>query len=146
MVIYKTVYDKLLSELPEFPPEVGGILGSSEDVVVQYWIDKGVGSSECKICSYTPDTREMNKKISEWYDNGIAFEGIFHTHFWGNASLSEGDIVYIRKIMNHMPKSIEKLYFPIITMPERKIHVYVAIKGTEVTIKEGICQFKEDET
>lgn len=146
MKIYRAIYEKLLSELPEYPPEVGGILGSSKDVIVQYWLDKGIGSSEQKICSYTPDTQEMNRKISEWYDNEIAFEGIFHVHFGSNAGLSEGDITYIKQIMNHMPEAVDKLYFPIITMPERKIHVYVAIKGIEVTIKEEICQIKENES
>ncbi|MDO4324732.1 MAG: hypothetical protein Q4E24_01645 [bacterium] len=144
MQIYKSLYEKLLSELPVCPPEVGGILGTNQDVVIQYWLDKGIESSEYKICSYIPDTQKMNKKISEWCDGGITFAGIFHTHFWGNFTLSKGDIAYIRKIMNHMPETIEKLYFPIITMPERKLHVYVAIKGIEVIIKEEICQVKED--
>lgn len=139
------VYEKVLLQLPEYPPEIGGIFGERQGVIDLYWVDRGINNKGRKCCSYEPNTQMLNKMIERWNEKGIAFAGIFHTHFWGNKSLSEGDIQYIRKIMIHMPETIEKLYFPIITMPEKEMFAYVAIKDNEIIIKQDVCEFMEDE-
>lgn len=61
----------------------------------------------------------------------ITFYGIFHTHFFGVNTLSIGDKNYIESIMKSMPISIEKLFFPIVVMPQKEIAGYEAQKEVE---------------
>lgn len=61
---------------------------------------------------------------------------MFHTHFYGVETLSEGDRRYIKDIMHAIPSWKQKLYFPIIVLPERKIKSYVCVRyNSEVCIK-----------
>ena len=55
--------------------------------------------------------------------------GMFHVHFGGTESLSEGDKEYIVRIMEVMPKKIGCLYFPVVVMPERKVVAYKAVRN-----------------
>lgn len=121
--------------VPNHPPEVGGILGKdSNDIISEVYFDKGKNNG--KQCSYVPDTDILNQQILEWKRKNIAFAGIFHTHFFGVETLSEGDIKYINKIMLAMPKQVKYLWFPIVVLPQRKIIAYIAHReNTNVIIE-----------
>lgn len=138
MIILENVFHELVQQLPEHPPEVGGLLGSTENVIDYYWIDQGLENRK-KICCYEPNVLTMNQIIEEWEKRKIEFQGIFHVHFWDNSNLSEGDLVYIKTIMKNMPDRIKQLYFPIITMPGKKLFVYVA---TREKVKKERCEFR----
>ena len=49
-----------------------------------------------------------------------------HAHFHDVATLSEGDKVYIKKILEAMPPELATLYFPIIVLPKRELVSYRA--------------------
>lgn len=119
MNVLKKVYMGIVSSQNMVPPESGGIIGSKDGIVTVYVNDKGV-QNETIMCGYFPDVNFLNEIILEWQNNGIKFMGIYHTHFFGVNTLSDGDKEYIQNIMKSMPKGMI-LYFPIVLMPEKTI-------------------------
>jgi hypothetical protein len=100
----ESVMGEILKKLPCEPPEIGGILGGKNGVVTCHVLDYGkTGGSPC---SYTPNIAYLNRKIEEWFKDGIEFMGIFHVHFGGAESLSPGDKLYIGQILEAMPEEI----------------------------------------
>lgn len=135
MNIYKKVFREIINNVPSTPPEIGGILGEHNNVVSHVKFDCGLMYTGKKKCGYMPDTKKLNKYIEGWQREGINFCGIFHTHFYGVETLSDGDINYIKKNMNALPEGTDCLYFPIVILPKRKIKVYSAFrKNTHITI------------
>ena len=134
MNILRNTRDYILNTVPSAPPETGGILGSVDNTICECVFDKS--RSVHKGCFYTPNVTFLNGIIEKWQQKGITFQGIFHTHFWGVDTLSDGDIAYITTIMQAMPSSIGKLYFPIVVLPEKKIVSYLAMQnGDAIKIK-----------
>jgi hypothetical protein len=104
--ITRDVYDQLLRDCPDVPPEVGGILGGHGDVVSTFALD-APGNPDANN-QYAPDTGRLNSIISGWADRGVDFYGIFHTHFPYGYYLSPEDEVYIRQILSAMPGRIRR--------------------------------------
>lgn len=136
MKIYREIFEKIISNLPERTPEIGGILGkNSDNIICETVVDIGM-ANRSKQCSYVPNVEKLNEKIKDWNKQDIEFVGIFHTHFWNVETLSDGDKKYIIEIMSAMPKEIKYLYFPIVVIPECKIIPYIAyIENEKITIK-----------
>lgn len=130
MEITQKVLDEMKEQLPERLPETGGIIGGTSNRITECWIEHASLLREGVPCSYAPNVEKINAKIQEWQENGIQFLGMFHTHYFGVDSLSEGDVKYIRNIMNQMPEEIKCLYFPLFVFPEKKLILYLAKKGT----------------
>jgi hypothetical protein len=126
LIVEERVYRLITESAKESDTEIGGILGGDGHVINRCCIDKGKGV-KCK-CSYIPDVIYLNRVIADWAKDNIMFMGIYHTHFFNVATLSDGDISYIEKIVNAMPDYIEKVYFPVISLPELIFTVYVARK------------------
>lgn len=134
MKILTHVYQYICNSVPSAPPEIGGILGSMDGVVCKCQIDSGRPKS-CG-CSYSPNVDILNNTINSWQKEGILFHGIFHTHFFGVRTLSDGDIAYIDAILHAMPVYIHELYFPIVVLPEKQMVPYLARRsGKTVDIK-----------
>ena len=133
----EAVIDSIRQGVSNIPPESGGLLGGRNDVVTNICLDKGILGKH--PCSYTPDTRFLNQKINQWAETGIQFMGMFHVHFGGTESLSEGDKEYIVRIMEVMPKKIGCLYFPVVVMPERKVVAYKAVRNNEKVVIKRDC-------
>ena len=134
MYIVKDVYQYICNSVPSVPPEIGGILGSMDGVICKCQIDLGHPKS-CG-CFYSPNVDILNRTINSWKKDGIHFNGLFHTHFFGVQTLSDGDIAYINTIMHAMPSYIHKLYFPIVVLPEKRMVPYLATRnGKTVDIK-----------
>ena len=142
MKILQQVYDAIILQLPEKPPEIGGILGGIDGVVTEYVIDKVALSDDRKCCSYEPNINYLNSKIQKWEENEIKFMGIFHTHFGGSSNLSSGDKEYIRNIMNDMPAGVDCLWFPIAVLPERKFISYKVERGVRIKISKDEIKLK----
>ena len=138
MKMIKSIYNRIIDEQKSIPPETGGIIGGSSDVVSIYEYDEGIQSD--KMCSYIPNIKLLNEVIKKWQNEDILFMGIYHVHFWNVETLSKGDSVYIEKIIRNMPEKIGKLYFPIVVMPKRHMVVYTAkiVSGKVVVDKEEI--------
>jgi len=133
MTIKKAVIAELESYISDTPPESGGILGFKDknDVISEIAFDL---SPETYSCCYRPNVEYLNQLISEWETNSIEFAGMFHTHFFGIKTLSEADIIYIELIMNAMPPEINRLYFPVYVLPDRKLIAYIADRKNEPLI------------
>ena len=135
MQMCRSVFDEIVNIMIDKPPEIGGIIGGDKDIVKKHYLDSGVTSD--RACSYTPNVSLLNAVIFEWATEGIQFMGIYHTHFFGVQTLSEGDIRYINKILYSMPIEIELLYFPLIVFPSRFVVCYKAIKKSDIV---EICE------
>lgn len=134
MNILEDIYQYICNSVPSIPPEIGGILGSVDGVVCKCQIDPGHPQS-CG-CFYSPNVDILNKILNSWQRDGILFFGIFHTHFFGVQTLSDGDIAYINAILQAMPSYIHELYFPVVVLPEKRMIPYLATRnGKTVDIK-----------
>ena len=87
-----SLMEEIVSAAPSQPPEIGGILGGTNQVVSLYALDKGIVGGA--MCSYTPDVMQLNHQIQRWAEDRIEFMGMFHVHFGGAATLSPGDRRY----------------------------------------------------
>lgn len=115
MKITAFVYEKLIS-MPNVPPESGGII----DTVVfdsGYRVDGGG--------TYCLNITFLNQMVNKWFENGIAFYGMFHSHAIMWDCLSREDRIYITQIMQAMPKAIDTLLFPLV-FPKKEIKFYCA--------------------
>lgn len=136
MYIKKVIYDKILNSITPAPPEMGGIIGGTYNVITEFESDKGVN---CYPGCYTPDTKKLNGVIQRWEKAKVQFYGIFHSHLHNQETLSEEDLKYIKRILSSMPDRIAYLYFPLI-MDGNKIVPYranITTYGLEV-IRERI--------
>ena len=135
MNICTETYNLIINNVGNVPPESGGILGGQNRIINHVVFDPGMNQS--KWCSYTPNVKMMNKTIERWFTDGIDFQGIFHTHFFGVDTLSPGDKEYIALIMKCMPPFVKHLYFPLVVLPERRMVVYKAIqRAGQLTIEQ----------
>lgn len=128
MKIAQGIYNRILSKMPAVPPETGGIIGSVDDIICTAVFD--MKNTETKSAVYVPDIYFLNKCISEWAENNIQFEGIFHSHPCGQNCLSDADKEYIFEIMRGLPENINRLYFPIV-FPNQKIISFRAEKSDD---------------
>lgn len=143
MRIKKSVIDIINDSVTGLAQETGGILGSSDNILIDEIVMDIVDSENTRPCSYFPNVDFLNQNIQSWKKKGIAFKGIFHTHFVGVKTLSQGDREYIRAIMNAMPLSVDSLYFPVFVLPNRVLIGYrakkrngkIEISGEEIFIE-----------
>lgn len=126
MKITKEVIRFIFQDITSTPPEIGGVLGSTKEVIDHVVKDKGIPGNIS--CCYTPNVEFLNQVIKEWQNAKIEFKGIFHSHYFGVDTLSQGDYRYIKTIMKSMPLNIDSLYFPVAVMPKRELVVYNAYK------------------
>lgn len=139
MKIARKLLYEIMAGLPKQLPETGGIIGGKDEIVTEYWLDSY--NDNKSLCRYIPNVNEMNCIIKEWTSRKIEFLGMFHTHYFGVKTLSEGDLIYIKSIIRAMPECIEHLYFPLFVFPEEIMVLYVAYKKTEVISEVGYEQF-----
>lgn len=144
MIISKDTYIDIIRTIKPDPPETGGILGGKNNIVTEFFPDKGIPSQ--KMCSYYPNVYLLNQTIKRWQLRNVEFMGIFHLHFWGVDTLSEGDEKYIKRIMKYMPEDIDNLYFPIIVVPQYEMVCYVAkrISGECYISRDELCIQEND--
>lgn len=95
MKMVKSVYKKILDNVPTHMPETGGMLGGQDGTVTKVVFDDGK-DDDFRRCHYTPNVTMLNSCLVEWSESGIEFYGLFHTHFYGVSSLSKGDEIYIK--------------------------------------------------
>ena len=140
MRITKRTYESIVCYPRDVPPETGGIIGSRKGDGIDTFVgDPGRESSYG--CSYVPDTSFLNAKLEEWLLEGILFAGMVHVHFHGVRTLSEGDKVYIKRILESMPRELQTLYFPLIVLPKRELVPYRAfLQDGELSVEEDMLE------
>lgn len=130
MRILKSIYEEIINNVPEHMPESGG----NNNTITSVVFDEGK-QDEFRHCHYTPNVKRLNSILLEWTEKDIEFYGLFHTHFHSVSTLSEGDITYIKNILDAMSKSKKLLYFPIVVLPEKEIISYCcSMNGSELNI------------
>ena len=91
MVIKKAVLEMIADISSGMGYELGGILGSSlKGIITDVAADTPTDKVGCRF-EYRPNTALLNKQIEKWAEEGIAFAGLFHTHFSGSRTLSDAD-------------------------------------------------------
>ena len=146
MVISYSLKRQLDSNISLFPPETGGILGCRGDdgVIAHIVFDDGV-KPDSLLCEYKPNTQFLNTCIDKWFNYGIQFVGMFHTHLYDVKALSNGDIEYIRHIMRSLPPGLNSLYFPLYVLPCRELvgyRAYISDGNIKITTEEVIITKK----
>ena len=94
---------EIMSTICARPPESGGILlgpiGSND--VTDYFFD---GTAHCTYGTYTPDHLTLRRMMKEvWMPSGIDLKGFCHSHPQAYARLSDGDMLYIRRLLEVNP-------------------------------------------
>lgn len=120
MKIKESVYRRVLNEIPCVPPESGGVLGGTDDIISVYCFDMGIKSGEM---FYWPDVKFLNAVLRDWHYQGIQFYGIFHSHIEGGGALSEADMRYAMRILSSLPDKNGSLLFPVV-IPRKQILFY----------------------
>jgi len=85
------------------PAETGGILlgpiGSS--VITAFHFDQ---SASCSGVTYSPDHLTLRRMMQEaWLPAGVDMKGFVHSHPGSFDRLSEGDMIYIRRLLEKNP-------------------------------------------
>lgn len=124
MKILRKAYNSLLNDTPPLPPETGGILGGNDGIISEIFFDQNEDIHNAPAI-YVPNIGLINKTIESWERTGISFYGMFHSHYSRDRELSPGDRKYILEIMRAMPRTISRLYFPII-LPGEAVFGYHA--------------------
>ena len=138
MKIAFSALNHIEKNVSKYHHETGGILGAknSRQIITEVFLD--INEVSTHPCSYVPSVDLLNNQIAKWDSENIKFKGLFHTHFAGVKTLSEGDKSYIKKIMKAMPEDIRYLYFPIFVIPENVMVPYYAyIKDNKVIIQKN---------
>lgn len=105
--ILSNVYDEMKSFFSRSPIESGGILGIKNGILCRFFADGSTSSEE-----YRPNICVLNRVIAGWWQEGIAFAGIAHSHPNGVLQLSREDLSYAETIMAANPQ-IAALYFAV---------------------------------
>ena len=126
MKMVKSVYKKILDNVPTHMPETGGMLGGQDGTVTKVVFDDGK-DDDFRRCHYTPNVTMLNSCLVEWSESGIEFYGLFHTHFYGVSSLSKGDEIYIKKILEAMPQSKKSCSFRLLFCRIKKSYHIAAV-------------------
>lgn len=94
--------------------------------------------SESNKAIYVPDTVFLNQSIKKWFDEGIDFCGIVHSHPVGQESLSSGDLEYI-KMLYKMNPGLGKTFFPLVVNGCDMIVYAIERRDNEIVVaKESI--------
>jgi proteasome lid subunit RPN8/RPN11 len=108
-------------------PETGGILlgpiGTSD--ITDFYFDS---SAQCSSATYTPDHLTLRRKMQEqWLPSGTDFKGFCHSHPGRFDRLSEGDLHYIRRLLDKNP-DIKAFAAPIVIPKEFRLRPIVVLR------------------
>ena len=98
----KSVYNKILEILGTKKPELGGMLGVSEE---QNLITTFVFDNNARVnhVEYNPNTKFLNSVINgKWADEEISFAGFVHSHPGHFNRLSGADVEYAARICKEL--------------------------------------------
>lgn len=130
MVISKTLYERLMKEIPTVPPEIGVILGKKTNIIDYYYLDYGLAhSAEC----YVPNIDILNSVINDWARDGIQFVGFAHTHN-NIPTLSSADKEYIFEILQAVKSYRKSLLFPVIIPQQHMVCFSASIQGKDLVV------------
>ena len=127
------LYGEIIKFTNNYSREVGGFIGIKNNVIIKCWFDDEIA----KIPSFSYKPNEL--KLNHFWDicelEEIEYLGIFHSHLNKSATLSNGDINFIKNFMN-INVCVSTVFFPVI-IPGKEMRVYCAKRDAmEITICE----------
>ena len=125
--ISKHVVCQIMCTVGGNAPETGGILlgpiDSSE--ITDFYFD---ATAQCTSATYSPDHLTLRRKMREqWIPSGIDFKGFVHSHPGGFDRLSDGDLIYIRRLLDKNP-DIKAFAAPIVIPREFRLRPIVVLR------------------
>lgn len=82
MKMVKSIYTKILENVPAHMPETGGMLGGQNGIITKIVFDDGK-EDDFRRCHYTPNVVMLNDCLVEWSKSGIEFMVCFILIFTG---------------------------------------------------------------
>jgi len=121
LYIKKQVLIEIGNSIGIHRPETGGILGCSKDGVISHFLfDYNDKSTSYK---YVPSVDYLNEYMeNNWYNNGITFCGMVHSHPNNAQSLSCGDLMYAKQIIESF-NNLEHLYLLLTFVTEETVNI-----------------------
>lgn len=129
----KSVYNQILEILGTKKPELGGMLGFSEEqnLITDFVFDD---NARVNHVEYNPNTKFLNSVINgKWADEGISVAGFVHSHPGHFNRLSGADVEYAARICKEL--DMQYLVMPIVTSSADS---ETSITGFLVTRDEGV--------
>lgn len=127
--VYANVIEDISRLLGGTPYETGGLIGSSDnDVIDSFCFIEGRESSTKE---YIPNVELMQQNILKWDEQSIHFRGIIHSHL-DNQHLSVKDIEMARKIINI--NSLRRILLPVFVVKGQRLIWY------EVGVDNVLCK------
>ena len=111
--IKESVYNEIIIKLGMSKPELGGMLGWTEDQLV---IDHFVFDENARVSAveYNPDVDFLNGILhNNWDKNNVFLGGFVHSHPGNLGTLSYADVEYSKKIMEEF--DVPFMVMPIVT-------------------------------
>lgn len=106
--IKKQVLVEIGESIGKHRPETGGILGCSKEGVISHFLFDRNGKNT--TYKYVPSVDYLNEYMeNNWYNNGITFCGMVHSHPNNAQSLSAGDLIYAKQIIQNF-NNLDHLY------------------------------------
>ncbi len=130
MKMSKKVYEDIMNKIGALYPERGGIIGEKEGIICEFYYDT---QAECNNNTYIPNVNELNIILKEWYEHGIKFAGIIHSHPCCKKELSYADIEYAKRIMK--VNDMKNILFPIVLIDK-----YVKLKLFQISILGNVTE------
>jgi len=129
-------YRKMMYYICSRPAESGGILlgpvGSNE--VTDFYFDSG---GTCTGASYSPDHVTLNKLMKQkWLPAGIDMKGFLHSHPGQLDWLTNGDMVYINRLLDKNA-DMDMFIAPIVIPNQYRIRPIVVMRKQPRTALEA---------
>ena len=108
-------------------PETGGILlGPIETTAITaFFFD---ATAQCTDGTYTPDVNTLGRKMrEEWLPSGLDLKGFVHSHPGSSDRLSQGDLVYIRRILEKN-RDMPMFAAPIVIPREFRLQAIIVLR------------------
>lgn len=126
IIMTSEVYNEICNTIGAIKPEQGGILGSSDGIIIDnYYYDF---NAERTSFSYSMNVSVLNEVIHQWNDNDIRLMGVIHSHPEGFHIPSMGDVETANNIVRKIDVGGE-FFIPIVQVSkflngELKIYPY----------------------
>jgi len=136
----REAFDKTMLAICSRPAESGGLLlgqvGSND--VCDFFFDVGGNFTGA---SYSPDHVTLNKKMKEeWIPAGLDMKGFVHSHPGSLDTLTNEDLMYIKRLLIANP-DMSMFISPIIIPPEFRIRAMVVFRDNPGTAVEARINF-----
>jgi len=118
---------KIMNYISSRPPESGGILLGpiGSNIVTDFYPD---ASGFCTTVNYSPDHTTLNKFMKEkWLPSGIDMKGFVHSHPGGLDWLTNGDMVYINRLLDKN-SDMDMFIAPIVIPDQYRIRPIVVLR------------------